>query len=134
MRKGGRISSASLMVVKTGICSVDRPDPPAELSDDEAHEWRCVVDRMPADWFPRETHPLLIQFCRHTVIARHLAQLIKACESERELDMRQYGELLKLHANEGRAMSSLATRMRVSQHAQYNIQKKTGSSIEKPWK
>lgn len=52
-----------------GMSAITRPDPPDEyrLSDEQTAEWWSVVNRMPADWFPRETHALLAQFCRHVV-------------------------------------------------------------------
>jgi hypothetical protein len=42
----------------------------ADLTEDQAAEWRAVVDRLPNDWFPRETHGMLAQFCRHVCTAR----------------------------------------------------------------
>ena len=39
-----------------------RPDAPYDLTDEQSKVWWSVVDRLPADWFPRETHPLLSQF------------------------------------------------------------------------
>ena len=47
-----------------------------ELSDEEGEEWCEIVDRLPADWFARETHALLVQYCRHVVAARRVSQLI----------------------------------------------------------
>src|SRR3954447_21858116 len=54
-----------------------RPPAPRELAKAEALEWRAVVDRLPADWFPRETWGLLTQYCRHVVRARHVAGLLE---------------------------------------------------------
>jgi hypothetical protein len=42
-----------------------RPEPPEDLTEEQAAEWSAVVDRLPADWFPRETHGLLARYCRH---------------------------------------------------------------------
>jgi hypothetical protein len=53
------------------------------LTDEQATEWWAVVNRLPADWFPRETHALLIQYCRHVVSARRVAQLLTQAESAR---------------------------------------------------
>jgi hypothetical protein len=36
-----------------------RPEPPADLTEEQAAEWRAVVERLPADWFPREVEPRL---------------------------------------------------------------------------
>jgi len=37
-----------------------------KLTDEQAEEWRAVVSRMAADWFPRETHGMLLAYCRHS--------------------------------------------------------------------
>lgn len=132
----GKRSSASLSVLKpAGITAVERPEAPAELTDEQAIEWNSIVGRMPADWFPRETHGLLSQYCRHVITARRVAELIASLESEDDSAefVANYDRLLKMQEREGRAMSSLATRMRISQHAQYNHKKKTGTSVKKPW-
>jgi hypothetical protein len=52
----------------------ERPTPPDELAEDEAAEWRAIASRMPHDWFTRENHPLLCEYCRHIVRARDLAR------------------------------------------------------------
>lgn len=136
MRQRGRKSAVSLSV-STGVVTVSpRPDPPRELTAEQAGEWRAVVDRLPADWFPRETHGLLVQYCRHIVAARRVAQLIEALEtsSENEFDIERYDELLKMQEREGRALSSLATRMRLTQQTTYDKQKRKGSvGTKRPW-
>ena len=133
----GRKSAASMAVVQPGgITAVRRPDPPDEMDDEHAHEWRCVVNRMPADWFPRETHGLLVQYCRHVVSARRVSELMANFITEKtEIQLIEtYNKILIMQDREGRALSSLATRMRISQHAQYNHKKSTGTLLEKkPW-
>jgi hypothetical protein len=85
MRQRGRKSAASLTVIgSSGIETVQRPEPPAELSEEQAAEWQAMVNRLSADWFPRETWPLLVQYCRHVVSARRVAQLIARAESDGE--------------------------------------------------
>lgn len=134
MEGRGRKSAASLSVISAGgIETVRRPEPPEELSDEQAEEWRAVVNRLPADWFPRETHGLLSQYCRHVVAARRVAQLIDAAEAAEQFDIEEYDRLLKMQEREGRALSSLATRMRISQQALYDKSKKKPSAAKKPW-
>jgi hypothetical protein len=70
--RGGRKSAASLAVVN--VLGNERPAPPDDLSETEAKEWREIAGRMPHDWFTRENHPLLAEYCRHIVRARDLAQ------------------------------------------------------------
>jgi len=131
----GRKSADSLQVVTPGnVTSLARPEPPADLTPEQADEWWAVVERMPADWFPRETHGLLSQYCRHVVTARRVAQLIQSAEGADDLDIQQLDQLYKMQEREGRALSSLATRMRISQQAL--IDKRTdkpGKTAKKPW-
>lgn len=126
-----RKSKADLAVAATVVSVVPRPASPDDLTDEQAHEWDAIVSRMPADWFPRETHGLLAQYCRHVVAARRIAQLI---ERQDGYDLGEYDQLLKMQEREGRALSSLATRMRITQQTQWGEQKGRKSKPEKkPW-
>ena len=130
----GKQSAAALTTVKSGVVSsIKRSVPANDLTDEQAFEWRAIVSRMPADWFPRETHGLLAQYCRHVVASRRVAQLITSLEAGDEISIMEYDQLLKMQEREGRAMSSLATRMRISQQAQYNHKKDPGTSKIPPW-
>lgn len=134
MQARGRKSLASLSVISSeGIETVRRPEPPQELTEEQSEEWLAVVNRLPADWFPRETWPMLAQYCRHVVSARRVAQLIAAQEAAEEFDIDAYDKLLKLQEREGRALSSLATRMRITQQATYDKSKKKPLQPKKPW-
>lgn len=133
MTQRGRKSAASLSVNVASIETIPRPDAPYDLTDEQAEEWWAVVNRMPAEWFPRETHGLLAQYCRHVVAARRVAQLVGACEAERDLDIARYDTLLKMQEREGRALSSLATRMRLSQQTTFDKEKKKPNQVTKPW-
>lgn len=130
-----RKSLAALSVVApVGLEEVRRPMPPAELGDEQKQEWLAVVNRLPADWFPRETHPLLAQYCRHVVAARRISQLVARLESEQEgFDIGEYDRLLKMQEREGRALSSLATRMRMTQQSTYDESKRKPEEKPKPW-
>lgn len=136
MSKPGRKSAAALSVVSNSpIEAIERPAPPAELTIEQKREWVDVVNRLPADWFPRETWGLLAQYCRHVIAARHVAQLLERVEGQDEVDLEQYDRLLKMQEREGRALSSLATRMRLSQQASYDKTRGKGkqSISKKPW-
>lgn len=135
MAKRGRVSAAEIATRPVlQIEAVQRPDAPYDLTDEQAQEWWAVVERMPADWFPRETHGMLAQYCRHVVAARRCAQLVAACEKEDPLDVEKYDRLLKMQEREGRAISSLATRMRISQQATVRAeQARKPSQVKTPW-
>jgi hypothetical protein len=136
MRKRGRVSAAALSIVPTGnvVSIVPRPEPPLELTDEQATEWRAVVSRMPADWFPRETHGLLCGYCRHVVSLRRVSQLIAAAELNPVLDVDLYDRLLKMQEREGRALGALATRMRITQQSTIRAeQAHKPSEMRHPW-
>ena len=62
--------------VPLSLAAMARPEPPSELWKNERQEWVTIVNRMPADWFPEETFPLLANLCRHICFARNLADRI----------------------------------------------------------
>ena len=135
MAKRGRVPAASLAVASIQtIETVERPDAPYDLTDEQADEWWAVVNRMPADWFPRETHGMLAQYCRHVVRARRLAQLLNKLETSEDVDVKEYRDLLRSEEEQSRAISSLATRMRISQQATVRAeQARKPTMMKKPW-
>lgn len=135
MAARGRKSAASTeIVIASNVEVINRPRPPNELTAEQADEWRAVVDRMPADWFPRETHGMLTQYCRHVIAARRIAQLINKTEKAKAFDVDAYDKLLKMQEREGRAISSIATRMRITQQATVRAESaKRPSQITAPW-
>ena len=132
----GRKSAASLIAQArlSGVEVVRRPEPPPELNDEQAEEWRAVVGRLPADWFGRETFALLVQHCRHVSRARKLSQWIEEVERSATPDPVEYTKLLHEEAAQTNAIQALATRMRISQAASYDAKrlKPTKPSVM-PW-
>jgi hypothetical protein len=114
-----------------GIEAVRRPDPPADLTDEMAFEWRMIVNRLPADWFPAETHALLAQYCTHIVRARRVRDVLNRMEGSDDFDPREYKALLTSEAQQSQAMTGLAMRMRLAQSAIHDRDKKKGSPFKK---
>lgn len=134
MKQRGRDSAAANEIAAIGkLETVQRPDAPYDLTDEQVDEWRAVVARLPADWFPRETHPLLAQYCRHAVASRRLAQLVASLERESDFDLIAYDRALKMQERESRCLASLATKMRISQQTTYDKSRKKPVSGRKPW-
>jgi len=133
--KRGRKSAASLEIAATSPLSVvERPRCPHDLNDEEAEIWAAVVNRLPADWFPEETHPLLVQYCRSVIQARRVAELIEQATSDPELSVSAYDRLLKMQARCSASIAMLATKMRISQQATTNHRgNKKQVSPAKPW-
>lgn len=121
MGNRGRKSAASVEVIQRGSAEkINRPDPPLDLTQEQSQVWWTVVESLASDWFQPDTYPLLAAYCRHTISARKVGQLIEAAEAAPELDIEEYDRLLKMQEREGRAISSLATRMRISQQSTTN--------------
>lgn len=128
----GRKSAAALQgQLEQAVASIERPEPPKELTAEQAEEWRAVTGRLKPDWFGRETHALLAQYCRHVVAAQKIARLVDETPAE---DVENLDRLLRMQEREGRAMSSLATRLRITPQSTYDPKKsKLDKSHEKPW-
>jgi hypothetical protein len=136
MQKRGRPSSVELTLVGPDtITTIRRAQPPEYLSAAEAGEWRRIVGALPADWFPVETHGLLESYCAHLIERRDLTGLIAAEKASPDFTVKQYNRLLAMRERESRAISSLATRMRISQQATLDRLKKkdAGAQLRKPW-
>ncbi|MGE3296724.1 MAG: hypothetical protein AB7I68_05175 [Porticoccaceae bacterium] len=123
----GRKSANDMAVV---VALPARPDPPAELTDEQAREWVEVVNRLPADHFPRETHGLLVQYCRHVVASRRVAKLIDAAA---EGDLPTLARLLRMQVAQSNAIASLATKMRLSQSSTSDRRRAKGPAERAPW-
>lgn len=132
----GKTSSAALEV-QGAVAIIRRPDAPLDLTPEETDEWAAVVDSLPADWFARETHGLLKQYCRHIVSARRVAQLIDQEMARDEVDVPTLDRLLGMQSRETGAIKAMAASMRVSQQATYTAKAgstaKTSRSVKRPW-
>ncbi len=138
MGKRGRKSAAELGVI-LGI--PQRPDPPRELTPEQAEEWRGIVAALPVDWFSRAIWPLLCAYCRHVCNARQIAALIEAAHNgdltDRKALMR-FNRLLAMQERQSAALASLATRMRLTNQSRYTAGKaataaKGSRSIKELW-
>lgn len=136
IKKRGRKSGASLAIASPidAIQIIDRQKAPHELTDEEVEVWVSVTSSEAADWFTPGNTPLLTQYCRHVVRARHLAEMIDRATSSKDLEIADYDRLLKMQERESRAISTLATKMRISQQSLTNHRgNKKPSALRKPW-
>jgi hypothetical protein len=142
-KKGGRISEAQLELeqqletMSVGpIEVIDRPLPPIDFDDREAAIWSSIVNSMPADWFNIGSVPLLTQYVRHVVASQNLAFLIaNATANSEEINVKEYIALLRAQKEESNALSSLATKLRISNQSLINKRgnHKEISGKKKPW-
>jgi hypothetical protein len=133
-QRGRRSATPLSLIFPEDVRPGTRPKPPADLTKDQAEEWRAIVDRMRSDWFPRETHPLLVEYCRRVVELRRIGKMIDQVTSKRKLAVDQYERLLRLQHSQERAATSLATKLRLTPQSRYDKKKQTGSFIpQRPW-
>ena len=124
----GRKSKNDLALATTE--SVDRPAPPASLTDEQKFEWVRIVNALPADEFTAAQLPLLAQYVKHAVEARHIAELIANETSGSELDIQAYNKLLGMQERESRTMASLGVRLGFAKSTKTEQGK---VSTRKPW-
>ena len=94
-------------------------EPLDELSAEERTEWAKFTRRMPPDWFPPETWPMLAQLCRHICQARWVGQCLQEVRAglldpTDEDALNSLMKLQSLHDREGRAMTALLVRLRLT--------------------
>src|SRR5690625_694899 len=136
MKQRGR-KSAGELAVASPVLVQPRPDAPVELTPEQADARNAAGDAPPADWCPAETHPRLIQYCRHTIEARRIAQLIDQECAREELDVATYAALLRMQARETTALKSMASSMRLSQQSSRrddnSATAKKNRTVTRPW-
>ena len=135
MAQRGRKSAASLMVaLASPVTATQRLAPPAHISEAERAVWVEVVNDQPAEAFSLTHAPLLELYCRHItnarVIADELMNFNRAWIADDE-GLKRYDRLLAMNEREGRAASSLATRLRITRQAVENPAT-VGRSLAKP--
>jgi hypothetical protein len=136
-----RKSAAALAVRATvaGPLEVKRLAAPAHLSEAERAIWLEVVNDQPADAFTATHAPLLELYCRHIVQARILADELAVFDRAWLADddgLKRYDRLLAMAEREGRAASSLATRLRITRQAidQQTVARALVKDVKrKPW-
>src|SRR5215475_802359 len=66
------------LVDETGVEVVRRLRAPDELTAEQSIEFNRVVSMMPAEWFSPGNIGALVQYCRHVIAARRIAEMIEA--------------------------------------------------------
>lgn len=134
MKQRGRPSAASLEIVPaSAIEATPRQSPSHDLTDEEVEVWVSVVNTEPADWFSASVRPLLAQYSRHVIHARRIAELLEKATSDPKLSVVDYDRLLKMQERESRAITSIATKLRITPQALTNHRGNKNPSARKPW-
>jgi hypothetical protein len=139
MRQRGRKSAASLTVVP--FVPSQRPVPPDHLSKQEADEWRAIVDRLPANWFPRETQPLLERLCFHVCLAQRLERELRKYDNgslRSKTGLQRFCTLGSMEVRETMTIISLMTKLRLTVQSRYKAERaatlaNNAPTGRKPW-
>lgn len=113
-----RKSAASLALAGTASNLIQRPAPPADLTDIQKVFWVQIANALPADWFGDENKSLLGQHVRTLSTLAYLDQQIDAQEAGKT-EVGLYMELLKRREAQARLALTQATKMRLTQQSRY---------------
>jgi hypothetical protein len=132
MRQRGRRAGAALTLVGTQVEVIERPQPPSELTRQEAGIWNAIVAAEPAEWFTVATRPLLAQYCRHVVQAQRLGELL--ADPAHTAFLEDYDKLLAMQRRESQTMAALARAMRLTQQSNETVRQRNMSTpLDRPW-
>lgn len=137
-RKSGASKEVAGLVTSIGVAQ--RLTAPLHLTDAERSIWAEVVNDQPASAFTPTHSPMLEMYCQHVVQARVIADELHNFDRAWLADedgLKRYDRLLAMKEREGRAASSIATRLRITRQAidQQTVARgiKNQSKMRKPW-
>lgn len=113
----------------------ERPEPPSHLSEAEGQLWREVVATKPADWFQRDSHPILCAYIQSTLIHRLLMDQFHA--GEFPIGCKPYSDLVGMIVKVSGSVAQLGAKLRLTQQSRYTPQS-AGTAAKKagpvrPW-
>jgi hypothetical protein len=97
-------------------------EPPADLSVAEATYWRAICATKPADWWKDDSAILLKAYCRAAVQHDSISaaiNLIPPARLKNEKTWTRYERMRKAQATASGELTTLATKMRLSQQSRY---------------
>jgi phage terminase small subunit len=131
--------------METVVALPERPEAPSHLTDDEAQLWREVVATKPADWFGRDSQPLLAAYCQAVVMHRQLSAMWHAAIerskgdelNERLAALASIKDLNGMLTKTAGSVAALATKLRLTQQSRYTPQAANTASKKaaplRPW-
>lgn len=138
MKQRGRKSAAQLATVTA--LPLRLLEAPSDLSAEEADVWAKVSATKPGEWWDAGSLPLLAQYCRATVQSDLVADLVRTVSDNLRTDpdeLGRYKDLRKIQAALTAELTSLATKMRLTQQSRYNAKNSDTASRKatgrKPW-
>jgi hypothetical protein len=142
VKQHGRKSAEALSVIRGGISDLERPEPPADLTEAEAVIWRETIRDEPVKFFATAaTQDMLRAYCQHRGVAQRLTASLNEFEPEWLKDaegLARYNMLLRMREREVVAAVRLATKLRLTNQSRYEspvAAKVTENALkgQRPW-
>lgn len=130
MGQRGRKSTAELSVAHQS--SIERPKPPAWMSNDEKKEWREIVKCKPPEWMTRDKFPHLEAYCTHAVARRFAAMKYDQAMQMDAPDPSKVKKWSDIHSTESAKIQSLGIRLDIAQSTSYERNRRAAGK-KKPW-
>ena len=138
-----RQSEAARLTVVAGRLG-ERPNPPADLTEEQAVIWRATCASEGADFFSTDAlRELLKDYCRHKTTAAVLTKQIAAYEAllpgpMGDDTLKEFDRITKMRDRETKAAADLATKLRITNQSRYTPKAaataaKNASVARKPW-
>jgi hypothetical protein len=115
---------------------LERPQPPPELTAEERDEWHAICAAVPATYFAPATHMVVVSYCRHVVMARHLWQMLKHMERlpKKNFSLTDYRVLLGQHRASENAVAATLRTLRLTHLSAYATDRAPiPEAVPKPW-
>ena len=112
-----------------------RMDADYSLRDEESEVWKAITESLPADWINAGNAPVLAAYCRATVSARRIGQLVYQAENADAFNPDEFLKLIAAHSKLAQTIKTLATALRLTQQARYLPKQADKARAEghKPW-
>lgn len=137
MENRGRESELEREVANVVRIADVRPDPPPELNEIEAAEWRRVVDHMPLGWFRHEYYGELVPYCQQLVKGLGFEAAAKLVADKYGEGLDQYIKLTKAAERANRVVDKIGTTLRITPQSRYDREKAARDSnkqqTRRPW-
>jgi hypothetical protein len=114
------------------------PDPPPGLTAEQAALWKTILCSKPPDWFDQSNLPLLTALVRHITTYERLCEQIERYGVEDIEQIDTVNKLLAMRDREGKAMASMATKLRLTIQSKYEPERAKnialrGGRMPQPW-
>ena len=112
-----------------------RMDADYSLRDEESDIWKAITESLPADWVNPGNAPILAAYCRATVSARRIGQLVYQAEDAADFDPDEFMKLVAAHSKLAQTIKTLATSLRLTPQARSLPKQSDKARVEgkKPW-